>query len=160
MTRSIHHLLAVGVLLAALPAVAVSKDEAIKQDRQQIKGTWKVVALTTNGNKAKAQDLAKLLVVNALDGSWILRSEDKVIGKGTSTLDPAQKPKAIDFTVTDGEGADMHYRGIYKIGKKNRRMCFAPPQQDRPTKFRSTSGSNHVLVTYQRQQTDGDSDAE
>jgi hypothetical protein len=29
-------------------------------------------------------------------------------------------------------------------------MCFAPPGNDRPTGFRSASGSEHVLVTFER----------
>jgi hypothetical protein len=44
-----------GILLTAIATIATAddaKDEAIKKDRKQIKGTWRVIALEDNGNKA------------------------------------------------------------------------------------------------------------
>tara|TARA_R110002049_G_scaffold46487_1_gene135099 strand:+ start:27172 stop:27684 length:513 start_codon:yes stop_codon:yes gene_type:complete len=146
-------ILGFAMVLVVFPVVGVAEaveDKATTQDRKRIEGTWTVAALTTNGGKAKKQDLEKLRVINDGDGNWTLLSEDKMISKGTSTLDPRKKPKAIDFTVTEGEGTGKQYRGIYKIGKKNRRMCFAPSEQDRPNEFRSKPGSNHILVVYER----------
>jgi uncharacterized protein (TIGR03067 family) len=152
--RSFFGFLFIGALLTAIATIAAAddaKDEAIKKDRKQIEGTWRVVALEVNGNKAMEKDAKKLTVVNGSDGTWSLRSEDKEISKGTSTIDPTKKPKTIDFTSTEGDGKGNQHLGIYEIGKNTRKVCFAPPGKERPTEFSSTPGSQHILVTFQRE---------
>jgi uncharacterized protein (TIGR03067 family) len=144
----------VGVLLTAIGAVAAaddSKDEAIKKDRKQIEGTWQVVALEVDGNKAMDEDAKKLTVVNGSDGTWSLRSAGKETSKGTSTIDPTKKPKTIDLTWTEGEGSGKQYLGIYELGEKTRKLCFAQPGKERPTEFSSTSVNEHILVTFERE---------
>lgn len=154
MRRSFLGLLVVGALLTAIGASATAgdaKDNAIKKDRKQVEGTWRVVALEVNGNKATDEDAKKLTVVNGSDGTWSLLSEGKEISKGTSTIDPTKKPKTLDFTPTEGAGKDNQYLGIYELGEKTRKMCFAPPGKERPTEFSSMPGSEHILVTFERE---------
>jgi uncharacterized protein (TIGR03067 family) len=154
MRRSRFGLLAVGALFTALATIASAddaKDVAIKKDRKQIEGTWNVVALEVDGNKAMEEDAKKLTVVNGSDGTWSLVSEGKEICKGTSTIDPTKKPKTIDFTVTEGDGKGNQYLGIYELGEKTRKLCFAPAGKERPTEFSTTSGSEHILVTFERE---------
>jgi uncharacterized protein (TIGR03067 family) len=127
-----------------------AKDEAIKKDRKQIKGTWRVVALVVDGNAVDDEDAKKLTVVNP-DGTWSLRSDDQEITKGTSTFDPTKKLKTIDFTPTEGADKDKQYLGIYELGEKTRKMCFAPPSKERPTEYASKPGSEHILVTFERE---------
>jgi uncharacterized protein (TIGR03067 family) len=127
-----------------------TKEEAIKQDRQRIEGTWRIVELVVNGNPAKDEDAKKLTVVNGSDGTWSLRSEENEISQGTSTFDPTQKPKTIDFTPTVGDSAGKLHLGIYELGENARTLCFAPPGEKRPTEFSSESGSEHVLVKFER----------
>ena len=153
MRHSFFGLLVVGALLTAIGAIASAdnaKDEAIKKDRNQIEGTWRIVALEVDGNKAMDEDAKKLSVVNGSDGTWSLLSEGKEISKGTSTFDPTTKPKTIDFTPTEGEGLGNQYVGIYEFGDNTRKMCFAPPGKARPTEFTSMPGSEHILVTFGR----------
>ena len=154
MRRSSVGLFVVGVFLTAITTIAYAddaKDEAIKKDQKLIEGTWRIVALEVNGNKAGEEDARKLSVVNGSDGTWRLLSEGKEISKGTSTIDPTKKPKTLDFTATEGEGKGNQYLGIYELGEKTRKMCFAPPGKDRPTEFTSTPGSEFILVTFERE---------
>ena len=154
MGRSLLGQLVVVALLLANATIASAddtKDAAIKKDRKQIAGTWKVVAYEVNGNKAMEEDARKLTVVNGADGTWSLHSEGKEISKGTSTFDPTKKPKTIDFTPTEGEGKGDQYLGIYELEEKTRKMCFAPPGKERPTKFSTAPGSEHILVTFERE---------
>jgi len=99
------------------------------------------------------EDARKFTVVNGSDGTWSLLSEGTEISKGTSTIDPLKKPKTIDFTPTEGEGKGNQYLGIYELGEKTRKICFAPSGKDRPTKFASTPGSEFILVTFEREDT-------
>jgi len=154
MRSSFFGFLVVGVLLTAIVALASAvdaQDDAIKKDRKQIEGTWRVVALEVNGNKAMEEDAKKLTVVNGSDGTWSLLSEGKEINKGTSTFDPKKKPKTIDFTPSEGEGNGKEFHGIYELGEKTRKMCFAPAGKERPTEFSSRPGSAHILVTFERE---------
>jgi len=143
-----------GFLLIVIAAIATAddaKDEAIKKDRKQIEGTWRVVTLEVDGNKASDEDAKKITVVNGPDGTWTLFSEGKEVGKGTNSFDPTKKPKTIDFTQTEGEGKGNLYTGIYELGENTRKLCFAPPGKDRPTEFISMPGSEHILVTFERE---------
>lgn len=157
MRRSFYGHLSVGVLFMAVGAIATAddpKDEAIKKDRKVIEGTWRIVALVVDGNEAKEEDARKLTVVNGADGSWSLNSEGKEIHQGTSSIDPTQKQKTIDFTITEGEEKGTQFFGVYELGENTRKMCFAPPGEARPTELSSTHGSQRVLVTFQREKDD------
>jgi uncharacterized protein (TIGR03067 family) len=145
----------VGMLLLAVTAIASAADareEAIKKDRKQIEGTWRMVSLTVNGNKSAEGDVKKLTVVNGSDGTWSLRSEGNEISKGTSTFNPTQSPKTIDFTPTEGGGKDSLFLGIYELGENTRKLCFAPMGKNRPAEFSSTADNQHVLVEFKREE--------
>jgi uncharacterized protein (TIGR03067 family) len=155
MQRSTLQAFGVGLLVATLTLMASAdetKDAAIKKDRQQLAGTWRIVTLEVNGNKAKEEDAKKLTVVNGPDETWVLLSEGKEIGKGTNELDPTKTPKTIDLTVTDSDGQTKVYPGIYELGEKTRKLCFAPAGKDRPAELASTaSGNEHILVVFERE---------
>ena len=147
----------IGLLITFVASIAVADDakqEAIKKDRQRIAGTWKVIELVVDGKPADEADARKLTVVNGSDGTWSLRSEGNEISRGTSTFDPTQKPKHIDFTPTIGDVKDKLHLGIYELGDDVRKLCFAPAGEDRPTEFSSESGSGNILVRFERVQTE------
>lgn len=146
--------LVIAAMLTAIATIAFAddaKDAAIKKDRKQIEGTWRVVALEVNGDKAMEDDAKKLSVVNGSVGTWTLLSEGIGISKGTSTIDPTKTPKTLDFTVTEGAGKGNRYLGIYELGEKSRKMCFAPPGKERPTKFATSPGDEHILASFERE---------
>jgi uncharacterized protein (TIGR03067 family) len=154
MRRSLIGVLVVGIWLTAIVAIAPAGDgkgAAIKKDRKQIEGTWRVVAFVFDGKKGSKEDARKLTVVNGSDGTWSLRSDDKEMIKGTSTIDPTNKPKTIDFTITQGEGKGNQHLGIYELGEETRKLCFASPGKERPTEFSSTVGNGHILVLFERE---------
>jgi len=150
----LYCLMLIGSWLAVSALMSIAddaKDEAIRRDRKQIEGTWRVVALEVNGNQAMEEDVKKISVINGSDGTWMLLSDGIEISRGTSTFDPTQKPKAIDFMPNAGEGTGNQYFGIYELGENTRKLCFAPVGQQRPTEFKTSTGSEHVLVTFERQ---------
>lgn len=155
MTRLLLCLLFLEASLTAIGSVASAgdaKDEAIQKDRKQIEGRWRVVTLVANGNEVPEEDRKKVMVVNHLDGRWSVISEGDVISKGTSSIDPTKTPKTIDFTVTEGKGKGNQHLGIYKLGEKTRKMCFAGPNQERPTEFTSMPGSKQICVKFERKE--------
>lgn len=139
--------LVVFLLTAGSFAVADDqKDKAIAKDRQRIEGVWKIVELVINGNPVREEEAKRFTVVNGSDGAWSLRSEGKVISQGTSTFDPTQKPKTIDFTPTMGGSEGTLHLGIYELGDDERKLCFAMPGTTRPTE----ANSGLILVKFKR----------
>ena len=132
-------------------AADTPENQAIKQDRKKYEGTWRVVALEVNGAKASEADARKMTVTNGADGAWAVTADGKEVWKGTSTIDPMNQPKTIDFVPTEGANAGQTYLGIYQIEGDARKLCFAPPGKDRPTEFASKPGSGHILVAFERE---------
>lgn len=151
MGRSLLGLLILAVSLTTVVWGDEARDEAIKKDRRLIEGKWRVIGLEVNGNKAMEVDAKKLSVVNGSNGTWTLWSEGKQVAKGTSTIDPAKTPRTLDFQASEGEDKDKVYLGIYELHEKTRKLCFAPPGKERPTKFATTPGSEHILVMFERE---------
>lgn len=141
-------------LLVAMPGLTRAddaKDQATRKDRQLLEGTWRIVGLEINGNKAMDEDARKLTVVNGPGETWSLLSEGKEVAKGTNSLNPTTKPKTIDFTITEGGGKGNVHLGIYELGEKSRKLCFAPVGKDRPSEFKSTAANEQILVTFERE---------
>ncbi|TVQ01070.1 MAG: TIGR03067 domain-containing protein [Planctomycetaceae bacterium] len=130
--------------------VAPAANEAAREDRAWIVGTWRVTELQINGNRGKPEDIRPLTVTNEADGTWVLRSAGKEISRGTSTIDPTKTPKTIDFTPTSGGGVGEKYRGIYEYGKTTRKMCFAPAAKERPTDYTAAAGSERISLSFER----------
>lgn len=144
----------VGLLLSAgggVWAADDAKEQAIKRDREKIAGVWRAVELVVDGNRAEEADARKITVVNGTDGTWTLYHDGTRIAHGTSTFDPAKTPKTIDFTPTEGDAASEKFHGIYELGDKRRKLCFGPADKPRPTQFESQSGSDHILVVFERE---------
>ncbi len=140
--------LAAGVGLVA--AGDSAKEAAIKKDRAQFKGTWRVVSLVVDGNKAPDSDAQKIIVTNHADGTWVVKVGDKEVARGTSTIDPTKKPKTLDFVPTVGSNQGKTHLGLYELKGDSRKLCFVAPGKDRPTEFSSTPGSGHILVVFRR----------
>jgi uncharacterized protein (TIGR03067 family) len=67
------------------------------------------------------------------------------------TLDPGQRPKAIDLSFPDGSNAPKKGAGIYKLEGDVFTLCRRQALgQDRPTQFGTWPGTGLYLVTWQR----------
>ena len=129
------------------------KEDSIKRDRQRIEGTWTVVALETNGNKAGDEDARKLKVVIGADGSWNLNVDGREVAQGTSSLDPTKSPKIIDFMTVVGDDARRQSLGIYEFSDTFLKFCVAPSGRGRPGDFASLPGSDVLFLTLEREKT-------
>ena len=137
-------------VVTSLTAAADDKEKAIKEDRKKYEGTWQVVSLEVDGNKAADEDAKKITVVNEADGKWAIEVEGKIIARGTSQIDPTKKPRAADLTVTEGDGKGQTVLGIYEFGEDSRKVCLAPAGKARPAEFSSTAANGHVLAVLKR----------
>ncbi len=145
--------LVTGVLLAGglLGAGGDAKEKAIAKDRELYEGTWRATELVIDGSKWAEEDARKVSVINKKDGTWVILMDGSEVAKGTSNIDPTKKPKSINFTPDQGLEVGKEYLGIYEIEAKKRRLCFAKPGENRPTEFSSMPGSDHILVSFERE---------
>jgi len=149
----LHGLLALGLLFALIGPLSFAddaKEEAIKKERKRYEGTWQVISLEVDGNKAGEEDAKKIAVVNGADGKWSIEVDSKVIARGTSKIDPTKKPKAVDLTTTEGDSKGETVLGIYEFGDDSRKVCFAQAGMERPAEFASTPGSGRILAVLKR----------
>ena len=137
-------------VVTGLTAAADDKDKAIKEDRKKYEGTWQVVSLEVDGNKTAEEDAKKITVVNEADGKWAIEVEGKVVARGTSEIDPTKKPRAVDFTVTEGDNKGQTALGVYEFKDDTRKVCLAPAGKERPTEFSSKAGSGRILALLKR----------
>lgn len=137
-------------LIVGIILVPVAYAEDVQDDMKLIEGTWGITELVVNGNVVKEEDFKKISVVNGADSTWSLRVEGKEISRGTNVFDPKMKPKTIDFYPTDGEGKNNKYLGIYELSENTRKLCFVESGKNRPNEFRSDSGSERILITFER----------
>jgi uncharacterized protein (TIGR03067 family) len=75
---------------------------------------------------------------------------DQVYLKATFTVDPAQKPRSIDYTVIEGTNKGQTLHGIYELDGDTFRSCFAPAGKDRPTEFATKAGDGRTLTAWKR----------
>jgi uncharacterized protein (TIGR03067 family) len=138
-------LLAVGLLA---PVGAGEKDR--DKDSDALQGTWQVVSIELDGQKAPTEEVEKVgLAVKGAGYKQLVK--DSVTEEGTIELDPSQKPRTIGLRITSGDDKDKTQLGIYKIERDTLTLCLARPGSlDRPKGFSTKEGSGHVLIVLKR----------
>jgi uncharacterized protein (TIGR03067 family) len=137
------------VLLAAGLLVAADKpsEDAVKEERGKLEGTWTMSSLEQGGKKsAVATGKERKLTIKG--DHWTVSGGAK---KGSSmifTIDPSKDPKTIDLSVK--MGAKEHVsKGIYKLEGDTLTICRCVGKEgDRPADFKSKKG--YVLVVWKR----------
>jgi uncharacterized protein (TIGR03067 family) len=131
--------LAVGLL----PADDAPKDDAVKKEKEKLKGTWK-------GGEGKRE--AVIVITDDSMTVTFKRGDKDRVYKGTYKLDPTQKPKALDFLVN--EGPDEH-KGktslqIYELDGDKLKWCANEPgKEGRPKEFAAQGG--YLLIEFMRE---------
>jgi uncharacterized protein (TIGR03067 family) len=154
--------------------------EAIKQERKRFAGTWQLVGLEVQGRKASrkvideefvrpkiihyAQNLGmkiprtqgvNIVVVYDAEGKWKEQTDRAPIltfSEGTSSINPAGKPRTIDQVVTRRVGGKGYTRrGIYEfVNSDTLRVCFAEPGKPRPAGFSTKPDDGCSLLVFAR----------
>ena len=141
-------------LLAPLFLAAQAGEDAAKKDKEKLQGTWKPVSIKSVGAPLPEEIVKGWTLKITNDEHTVTISEDLGGGKGrmsltkfTFTLDPAKKPKAIDFVSTHNGDKSA---GIYSLEGDTLKICARKPGQERPTRFESEKGSGVSLQVYKR----------
>jgi uncharacterized protein (TIGR03067 family) len=117
-------------------------------DAESIKGTWTPAKAELAGNPMP-DTLLKTIILKLDHGNY----DVSVAGhpdKGTYTLEPSSKPKAITIKGTEGPNKGKTIPAIYELKGDSLRICYDLSGATRPAKFKTVPGTQLYLVTYER----------
>ena len=134
------------VMLVAAGLASGAPQDKGKKAADKFDGTWKVVSVERDG---QAVDDAKDDTVTFTGDKIAIKSKNGDHA-GTFKLDPAQKPKTIDMTPSDGPQKGQVHAGIYSLDGDTLKICFTEPGKDRPKELTAKAGSGQMLVVLKR----------
>lgn len=121
---------------------------AVGSERKRMAGSWRLVGVETGGQQASKQELDQIVALDQL-GKWKEQSDaGTTLAEGTSRINPAAKHRTLDWEV---KGETNTKRGIYEfVNADSWRVCFAPPDKDRPDRFTTSKKDGRVIWVFQR----------
>ena len=137
-------------LIANLVLVGVGDaQDASKKELPNLEGEWSMVSGMANGQAMPKQFVQTGRRV-AKDGETTITMGGRLYFKANFSIDPTQKPKAMDYIMTKGPTKGKTHLGIYELDGDTVRSCFAAPGHDCPTKFMAEKGSQRTLSAWKR----------
>ena len=137
-------------VIAVLVLVGVvGAQDANKKEMTQLEGEWSMVSGEANG-QAMPKETVKSGKRVAQDGETTITIGGQVYFKAKFSIDPAKRPKAIDYTMTEGPTKGKTHLGIYEMDGDTVKFCFAAPGKDRPTEFTAKEDSQRTLSVWKR----------
>jgi RNA polymerase sigma factor (sigma-70 family) len=143
-------------MLLILKRQAPVKDKP-KEDKEAIRGTWRVIAMEMGGKEAPDNDETKQMK----SAKWVFAAEKITVQmKGeaahtsTYTLNSTTKPKELDVKPEDGpeNEKDKLMPTVYSLEGDVLKICipsFTDPT--RPGAVETTAGSKSILLTFKRE---------
>ena len=139
----------VPVIAVLVVAGVVGADDAVKKEMSLLEGDWSMVSGQANGQEMP-KDTVKTGKRTAKDGETTITINGQVYFKAKFAIDPTKKPKAIDYTMTEGPTKGKTHLGIYEVDGDTVKFCFAAPGEERPTAFTAKEGSQRTLSVWKR----------
>jgi uncharacterized protein (TIGR03067 family) len=128
---------------------AGEKWKVIQAELKRFEATWHFVSIEIDGRQVPAEAFKEdSLVLNGKKYTLTVHGKTTV---GSFRIDPSQKPKAIDITITDGPNKDKTAKGIYELTGDTQKICVAAPGKPRPTEFVSKPDSGSVIQVLRRE---------
>lgn len=141
--------LATIVLSVGLLVGAGDPADAVKKEMMRLEGEWSMVSGEREGNPLPEAMVKKSRRV-AKDGETAVTIGGIPFLKAKYTVDPAKKPKTIDYVLTDGTSKGKTQLGIYELDGDTVKFCFAAPGKDRPDDFTAKEGSGRAFSVWKR----------
>jgi uncharacterized protein (TIGR03067 family) len=123
--------------------------DAIKAELAKFVGEWSMVSGEIDGQSVPDAMRGQFKRVATGDETLVTLGES-VFMRAKFTVDPAKKPKTIDYTLLEGPNKGAKQLGIYEFDGDNLKFCFAQPGKERPTDFKSPAGSGRVASVWKK----------
>lgn len=138
-------------LLVGLAVVgSVAAEDAAKKDFEKLQGVWVVTGAEQDGKALNRLQGGKLTVK---DQNFHVKTAGGTEMKGNLSLDPAKKPKHIDWLHQEGLLREKTWQGIYELDGDDLKICYAEADsgKDRPDEFKTEADSKRLLVILKRE---------
>jgi uncharacterized protein (TIGR03067 family) len=139
--------LAIALMMCAAPCAG---QEAVNKEMAQLEGDWSMLSGEANG--------VPMPEATVKTGKRVAKNAETTISfggqlyfKARFSIDPAQKPKAIDYVMTEGPTKGKTHLGIYELEGDTVKFCFAAPGAPRPTEFTARQASQRTLSVWKRE---------
>jgi uncharacterized protein (TIGR03067 family) len=141
-------------LLIGLTALVISRTwaadaDAAKNDLAQLQGEWRMVS-GNRGGQALPDDMLNNSKRDCKGDETTVVVGGQLLMKAKFKLDPARKPKRIDYRITGGPNAGKNQLGIYELDGDTVKFCFAAPGKDRPDDFTTKAGDDRTSSVWKR----------
>jgi uncharacterized protein (TIGR03067 family) len=126
-----------------------AQEDAAKKELQRLQGTWKIQSAEQLGKKIEPKELGIDQIV-IKDNRMTLRAGGKDVAQYPITVDPTQKPKAMDWL---NEKAKSSLPAIYALEGKELKLCFPMlktvpiKRPDRPDSFETKDKPWGLIVS-------------
>src|SRR5262245_21363122 len=141
-----------GVMLALVAGFLVAAEapnDTVKKTTEKLKGTWLVQSALKDGKApSDLKPGAKFIIT---ENKVSVSAGGDTVDYFSFTIDPTQKPAAMDVKLFDGPDKGKVIKAIYSLEGDRLRICVALPGQDRPTKFSGDKGTGASLVVLKRE---------
>lgn len=110
-------------------------------------GVWAPVSCIYDGAEqlgdAEMKAAIRLSIENGEYKLYYLTDTEKLIGKRLSiaNLDVDEKAGTFALHITAGQKKGEKVHGIFKVTEQTLKLCYAPADQPRPTKFEAPKGT-------------------
>lgn len=148
--KTIQSVFFIGLAAATISPAWAGENEAIKKDLAQLQGEWLMVSGSADGQPMPDEMRKQMKRVCKGDETTTTMGGQMFI-KAKITIDPSQKPKTIDYQMTDGFTKGKKQLGIYEVDGDTFKSCFGKPGAERPTDFSSKPGDGRTLSVWKRE---------
>jgi uncharacterized protein (TIGR03067 family) len=123
-------------------------DAAIKKEKTNLVGTWKLVACEAEGEKVPNEILKGEVVRWKIAESMITSTvNSEVKEEDKYSLNPMTRPGAIDLTDKEGHRTP----GIYLLEGHTLKICLNEGGKDRPKEFASRPDTHLSVWAFKRE---------
>ena len=140
----------VGFAIFIISAACAAEDPAVATDRARLQGEWTMVSGSADGQPMPAAMLEQMKRVCKGDETTTTMG-GQIFLKAKFSVDPSEKPKTIDYQMTDGFTKGSRQLGIYELEGDTFKSCFGKPGAERPTDFTTKPGDGRTLSVWKRE---------
>lgn len=151
MVRLLQIILAGACLACTLPGVSRG-EEKTENDQDRLQGAWQAQSMEVDGQPGPEDAVKRMKFI--FEGEKLRlfgnHKEDDSEMKATYKIDAGESPKHLNFTP---EELKKPILAIYKFEGDDLKVCIrhAQSSKGRPTEFKTTEGSELVLIVFQKQ---------
>ncbi|MCI0464488.1 MAG: TIGR03067 domain-containing protein [Gemmataceae bacterium] len=142
--------LAVAVVVLAVEILSAQGGDAVKADKEKLKGTWVLERAEFMGKSMRPEEPMKL----TFQGDKVINQEgDRKPKELTYSINPTKKPKEMDVKHPRNGKGEVVIRVIYEIEGDTLKVGSLPPEKEKDGKsesIRPTSFEKCVVLIYKR----------